>query len=82
MLDVKDAKISGKTCRTQNHKPIFWKGHLCEGANIVAPIGEEFCLWTLCGDHDVPANAAREGDVRDVRCSECIRVWNEESGVI
>lgn len=54
-------------------------GHLCEGANLVQS-GREFCLWTRCGKHDVPANAAHEGRYREVTCVECLKADMDTAG--
>ena len=56
-------------------KPMFWNGHLCEGAELVRGDAETFCLWTRCGQYDVPANAAWEMTPEDVvTCAECLEV--------
>lgn len=64
-------KFSGDLCDHHDGRPIVWNGHLCEGANLVAPVGRAFVLWTKCGKHDVPANAAYVGTRDDVVCSDC-----------
>lgn len=58
---------------TQSGKPIFWQGHLCEGAELVGGDRATFCLWTLCGQFDVPAGKAWEMAPEDeVTCEECL----------
>lgn len=54
---------------------IVWNGHLCEGADLT-PFSKarNFCLWTRCGKHDVPANAAHEGRRDEITCEECLTV--------
>lgn len=50
----------------------FWNGHLCEGTRLVDFDSGTFCLWTRCGKHDVPANAAWLRGPDDVlACAEC-----------
>lgn len=78
--DITTSRLSGKTCTTQNKHEIIWQGHLCEGSNLTPPRDDNFCLWTRCGAHDVPADAAREGDVSEVSCAACLKIWNEENG--
>lgn len=80
MTDTTTDRHSGKTCTTAHGHEIIWNGHLCEGANLVAPIGQEFCLWTRCGQHDVPAGAAHEGEIKEVTCDDCRKIWNDENG--
>lgn len=72
MHDATTHRRSGSLCTKSNGKPIIWKGHLCEGANLVGGLNEEFCLWTRCGSKDVPANAAHEGSASDVTCPKCL----------
>lgn len=71
MCDVTTNKISGALCQTSNGKPIIWNGHLCEGANLTPPRDDNFCLWTRCGKHDVPAGAGYEGSFSEVECPDC-----------
>lgn len=79
MTDTRTDMFSGKVCTTSNGKPMIWRGHLCEGANLVQS-GREFCLWTKCGKHDVPANSAHEGRYREVTCVECLKADQDTSG--
>ena len=65
-------KYSGRTCDHRDGMPIVWNGHLCEGANLTAPGGMDFCLWSKCGRHDVPANTAEIGHMEFVTCVECL----------
>lgn len=69
-MDVTQERQSGKLCYTSNGNVMVWNGHLCEGANLTPP-GDNFCLWTRCGRHDVPAGQAREGRAEDVTCADC-----------
>ncbi len=71
MTDVVTHSLSGEICRTSNGKLIIWNGHLCEGANLTSPIGRDFCLWTICGKFDVPANKAHEGNFSEIECTTC-----------
>lgn len=80
MTDVTKERLSGKTCTKSNGKEIIWSGHLCEGANLTPIRDDNFCLWTRCGSADVPAGQAHEGDVREVDCPECRKVWDGEHG--
>lgn len=64
----------------KNGSEIVWQGHLCEGTQFIPDDKNTFCLWTRCGDHDVPANTAHQGDITEVHCTKCIEVWNEENG--
>lgn len=79
MFDVTRDRRSGATCHTSNGHPILWKGHLCEGANLTAPIDDNFCLWTRCGQHDVPSNAAHEGLHQEIECPRCKAITEEEA---
>lgn len=54
-----------------NGNLIIWNGHLCEGDYLACDTAGTFCLWTRCGECDVPANAGYEGDLKDVTCQEC-----------
>lgn len=76
--DILLHKHSGNVCDNHDNQPITWQGHLCEGADLTAPIGHNFCLWTKCGKHDVPANSAEVGYVGLVTCPDCIAL-NEPS---
>lgn len=69
--DVTTHMRSGELCTSSNGKPMIWKGHLCEGANLVGGSNVEFCLWTRCGSKDVPANSAHEGSLSEVTCDRC-----------
>ena len=44
--------------RERNGHAIYWNGHLCEGNYLVPTDPDTFVLWTRCGRHDVPPNAA------------------------
>lgn len=79
MTDVATDRLTGATCTTHRGHEIVWDGHLCEGANLAPPL-DNFCLWTRCGSADVPGGKAHEGDIRDVTCPECLKVWNAENG--
>lgn len=72
---------SGRTCDHRDGAPITWNGHLCEGANLVAPIGVEFCLWTKCSKHDVPANAAEIGCIEYVTCEPCLEAHRKQLAI-
>lgn len=78
--DVIEHRFSGKTCTTSHGREIVWNGHLCEGANLTPIRDDNFCLWTRCGKHDVPAGKAHEGDTKEVDCQICLGLWNEEHG--
>ena len=80
MTDITTERLGGKTCTTQHGHEIVWNGHLCEGANLTSPRDDNFCLWTRCGKHDVPADKGREGDIREVTCDDCRQIWNDENG--
>jgi hypothetical protein len=74
MHDITKERRSGKLCTTSHGNPMIWRGHYCEGANLTTT-GDNFCLWTMCGKHDVPANAAHEGRHREVTCMECAAAY-------
>ena len=78
--DVITDRRSGELCVTKNGHEIVWRGHLCEGANLTPTGPENFCLWTRCGKHDVPASDAYEGDIRECACPECLAIWNQDNG--
>lgn len=69
MSNIARDKFSGDLCTHHNGRPIIWNGHLCEGASLA--MDREFCLWTRCGSHDVPANAAHVGSQSEVTCTRC-----------
>lgn len=79
MSDTTRDRRTGKVCTTQHGNVIVWRGHLCEGANLTTT-GDNFCLWTRCGKHDVPADAAAESDIINVDCGECRKIWEDETG--
>lgn len=79
-IDATEDRRSGKICTTSHGKEITWKGHLCEGANLALATDDNFCLWTRCGKHDVPAGKAHEGDIKEVDCQICLGIWNGENG--
>lgn len=78
MADMNKHRFDGMTCTTSNGHPIIWKGHLCEGANLTDQRNDNFCLWTRCGKHDVPANAAHEGTTDEVDCDNCLDIDRAE----
>ena len=78
--DVVQHRADGKLCILSHGVEMIWNGHLCEGANLTPIICENFCLWTRCGRHDVPADRAHEGDIGEVTCDACRDIWNEENG--
>jgi hypothetical protein len=80
MNDVTTDRFSGDVCTTSNGREIIWRGHLCEGANLTQIRDDNFCLWTRCGKHDVPADKAHEGELSEVDCPNCRRVWDGENG--
>lgn len=68
---------------TQNDRPIVWEHrgvlHLCEGSRLVPHDRETFVLWTRCGRHDVPANAASEKLPNErVTCAACLDIAAQE----
>ena len=71
-------RLSGETCTTYKDVSLVWKGHLCEGANLTPPRDDNFCLWTRCQQHDVPADNATTGSLADVHCSACAEVFRKE----
>lgn len=58
--------------------PIIWRGHACEGFQIIPSDVGTFILWTRCGKHDVPANAGHVGKFEDIHCSACVEVIEGE----
>ena len=67
---------------THNGSPMVWNGHLCEGDQMVPFDRGTFLLWTCCGRHDVPANAAQAGPnaLSHVTCPECLTVYTGYPG--
>ena len=66
-----------------NGQEVFWNGHLCEGSQIIASnYRDTFILWTRCGAKDVPAGKGYIGPTapNDIKCPECLKIWNEENG--
>ena len=45
--------------------------HACEGDQMVPSDPGTFLLWTICGKHDVPANAGVKSRAK-VTCPDCI----------
>ena len=80
MNDTTTHRQTGDLCKTSHGKEIIWKGHLCEGANLTPTDGDNFCLWTRCGGADVPSDKAQEGDIHEVKCQDCLQIWNDENG--
>jgi hypothetical protein len=74
------AEYTGREYRLRpGDRLIFWNGHLCEGARMVDRDPGTFLLWTRCGKHDVPANAAWEKRAEDkIECAECATVVTAE----
>lgn len=61
-----------------NGNLIIWNGHACEGADLTpASKSRNFCLWTRCGMHDVPANSAHEGERSEISCEACLAVTDQ-----
>lgn len=64
-----------KATRTVNGKPVMWTDHAgvthwAEG-NWLTPA--DFCLWTVCGLADVPANHGYHPGPHDkVTCGACL----------
>lgn len=77
-VTVGSNRLDGTFCTTRNGNPIVWRGHACEGANLGGLRDDCFCLWTRCGKDDVPANAAKEGQISDIHCSACLEVLSNE----
>lgn len=80
MRDVNRHKHSGLLCTKSRGNEIIHDGHLCEGADVTAPIGRNFLLWWRCGKGDVPANKGYEGDIKEVTCPDCLELWEQEHG--
>ncbi len=80
MYDASTHRNSGDLCTTSHGREVIHEGHLCEGANLTGSLGKNFCLWHRCGNADVPADAAHEGDIREVTCLPCLEIWNSENG--
>ena len=78
-MDITTHRLDGATCTASHGNEILWNGHLCEGANLTPSRSDNFCLWTRCGKHDVPAGRGYEGSVKTVTCAECLKIWNEEN---
>lgn len=61
--------------RTVNGKPVVWRDkagvtHAAEGSWLTR---EDFCLWTVCGSADVPANKGYHPSTDDkVDCPHCL----------
>ena len=79
MNDVTTHRKTGDLCVTSHGNPIVWNDHLCRGANLTPPHDDNFCLWTLCGQHDVPANCGEEGSVDDITCVACNEIFDDEN---
>ena len=74
---VLDEIAGERLTTTQNDRPIVWERggvlHLCAGSRLAPHDRETFVLWTRCGQHDVPANAAWEKlPAERVTCSACL----------
>lgn len=61
--------------RTVNDKPVLWTDkrgvvHAAEGSWLTPG---DFCLWTVCGSADVPANKGYHPGTGDkVTCPDCL----------
>lgn len=47
--------------------------HAVEGGQIVDADPGTFILWTVCGQHDIPANAGVKSRAQ-VTCAECANI--------
>jgi len=75
------AKHGEDPVREINGMPMRWGSpdgavHVAEGANLAG--GANFCLWTICGLHDVPSNAGVRSRAV-VTCPHCIEKLTEEA---
>lgn len=66
--------------REINGMPMRWGSpdylvHAVEGSNLTP---EDFCLWTICGLHDVPANTGVRSRAK-VTCPQCAEKLAEEA---
>lgn len=62
------------TTRKVNDKPVLWtdKGGVTHAAEGDWLTPRDFCLWTVCGSADVPANKGyHPGDGDKVTCTSC-----------
>ena len=59
--------------RTEGSRPIYWRGHLCEGT---VPLGMDApVLWTLCRKRDVPTAEWRPVEPLDeITCPDCVQI--------
>lgn len=63
------------TTRTVDDKPVLWTDkngvtHAAEGDWLTR---DDFCLWTVCGSADVPANKGYHPGAGDkVDCHDCL----------
>lgn len=80
MNDDTNRRLDGTLVTASHGREIIHNGHLCEGANLTPSLDDNFCLWHRCGDADVPADSAHEGDIRQVTCKNCLEIWNIENG--
>ncbi len=69
-----------KVIRKVDGKPVLWTDpagvtHAAEG-NWLTP--SDFCLWTVCGSADVPANKGyHPGDGDKVTCQKCLEATSK-----
>lgn len=54
--------------------------HIANGAQLVPVDADTFCLWTLCGSQDIPANTAYKGSHSDATCEKCSQKWSDDNG--
>jgi hypothetical protein len=73
MSDITTHRKSGELCTTLHDLPIIWNGHACQGANLTPPHDDNFCLWTFCAQHDVPADTAQTGEISEITCLPCLK---------
>lgn len=67
--------------REINGMPMRWGDadyiiHAVEGNNLAG--GGNFCLWTICGLHDVPANTGVRSRAK-ITCPHCLEKLQEEA---
>jgi hypothetical protein len=77
---VVDTRPGEDPVREINGMPLRWGDphslvHAVEGANLVPT---DFCLWTICELHDVPANCGVRSRAK-VTCPHCLEKLAEEA---
>jgi len=74
-MSGKIREIGGMPLRWGDRQGVI---HAVEGAEMITNQPDTFLLWTICGNHDVPANTGVRSHAK-VTCQECLEYLAETS---